>query len=78
VIFFRSSVKSVWEHLVQLERGGFGIILINALDRAPAVTAKKYLADDLKTLKRSDDDTFFEKLRKEVDEDADEGDEDEE
>ena len=73
----RAELDDIGLHLVQLERGGFGIIPINALDGAVAITAKKYLADDLKKLKKSDD-AFFEKLRKEVDEDADEGGEDEE
>jgi hypothetical protein len=74
----RADLDDIGLHLVQLERGGFGIIPINALDGAVAITAKKYLADDLKKLKKNDDDAFFEKLRREVDEDADEGDEDEE
>jgi len=74
----RSELDDIGIHLVQLERGGFGIIPINALDGAPAITAKKYLADDLKKLKKSDDDAFFGKLRREVDEDTEEGDEGEE
>lgn len=74
----RAELDDIGLHLVQLERGGFGIIPINALDGAVAITAKKYLADDLKKLKKSDGDAFFEKLRREVDEDADEGDENEE
>jgi hypothetical protein len=32
------------------------------------------LADDLKKLKKSDDDVFFKQLRREIDEDADEND----
>jgi hypothetical protein len=74
----RAELDDIGLHLVQLERGGFGIIPINALDGAVAITAKKYLSDDLRKLKKSDDDAFFEKLRREVDEDADEGDEGEE
>ena len=74
----RAELDDIGLHLVQLERGGFGIIPINALDGAVAITAKKYLAEDLKRLKKGVDDAFFEKLRKEVDEDADEGDEGEE
>jgi hypothetical protein len=74
----RAELDDIGLHLVQLERGGFGIIPITALDGAVAITAKKYLADDLKKLKKSDDDSFFEKLRREVDDDADEGDEGEE
>jgi len=74
----RSELDDIGIHLVQLERGGFGIIPINALDGAPTITAKKYLADDLKKLSKSDDAALFAKLRKEVDEDTDEGDESEE
>jgi hypothetical protein len=70
----RAELDDIGIHLVQLERGGFGVIPINALDGAPAITAKKYLADELKKLKKGDDDAFFEKLRNEVDEDGDEGD----
>jgi len=70
----RAELDDIGIHLVQLERGGFGVIPINALDGAPAITAKKYLADELKKLKKGDDDALFEKLRNEVDEDGDEGD----
>ena len=70
----RSELDDLGIHLVQLERGGFGVIPINALNGAPAITAKKYLVDELKKLKKNDDDGFFEKLRAEVDEDADESD----
>ena len=74
----RSELDDIGIHIVQLERGGFGIIPINALDGAPAITAKKYLGHDLKKLKKSDGDAFFGKLRREVEEDADEADEGEE
>jgi hypothetical protein len=74
----RSELDDIGLHLVQLERGGFGILPINALDGAPAITAKKYLGDDLKKLKKSDGDALFGKLRREVEEDADEADEGEE
>lgn len=65
-------------HLVQLQRGGFGVIPINALDGAPTITAKKYLSDELKRLKKGDDAGFFEKLRTEVEEDAGDGDDSDE
>jgi hypothetical protein len=71
----RADLDDIGIHLVELGRGGFGIIPINALDGAPAITAKKYMPDELRKLKKGDDDIFFEKLRNEVDEDADEGDE---
>jgi hypothetical protein len=37
--------------LIELERGGFGIIPVSALNGAPPVTAKKYLMQDLKRLR---------------------------
>jgi hypothetical protein len=74
----RSELDDIGIHLVQLERGGFGIIPINALDGAPAITAKKYLGDDLKKLTKSDGEVLFGELRREVEEDADEADEGEE
>jgi hypothetical protein len=74
----RAELDDIGIHLVQLERGGFGVIPINALDGAPAITAKRYLADELNKLKKTDDEAFFDKLRREVNEDADENDEDDE
>jgi len=74
----RSELDDLGIHLIQLERGGFGVIPITALDGAPAITAKKYLADERKKLKHGDDDAFFSKLRREVDEDGDEGDDSDE
>jgi hypothetical protein len=71
----RAELDDIGIHLVQLERGGFGVIPINALDGAPAITAKRYLADELNKLKKTDDEAFFDKLRREVNEDADENDE---
>jgi hypothetical protein len=69
----RAELDDIGIHLVQLERGGFGVIPINALDGAPAITAKKYLPEELKKLKKGADDAFFQKLRIEVNEDAEEG-----
>jgi hypothetical protein len=74
----RAELDDMGIHLVQLERGGFGIIPINALDGAPAITAKKYLPDELKKLKKGADEAFFGKLRNEVNEDGEEGDESDE
>ncbi len=56
--------------LLELERGGFGIIPISALDGAPAITAKKYLAGDLTGLKRGKID--FEDIRRDLELDAEE------
>lgn len=71
----RDELDDIGIHIVELERGGFGIIPINALDGAPPVTAKKYLAEELKKLKKGADEAFFEKLRSEVYESSEEGDE---
>ncbi len=61
-------------HLVELERGGFGVIPINALDGAPAITARKYLQDEMEKLRKGEE-RVFDKLRIEVNEDAESGDE---
>ena len=74
----RTELDDIGIHLVQLERGGFGVIPITALDGAPAITAKKYLSDELRKLKKGPDEAIFEKLRREVSDGADEGDESDE
>ena len=71
----RSELDDFGIHLVDLERGGFGIIPVSALNGAPAITARKFLADELKKLKHGDEDRLFATLRNEVEEDAGEGDE---
>ena len=38
--------------LIELDRGGYGLIRSRALDGAPTITAKKYLVEDLKKLKQ--------------------------
>lgn len=70
----RAELDDIGIHLVELERGGFGVIPIDALNGAPAITAKKYLPEEMKRL-RNDDGRLFEKLRMEVEEDAEAGDE---
>ena len=49
----RAELDDIGIHLVQLGRGGFGIIPIDALDGAPAITAKKYMADELGNSKKA-------------------------
>jgi len=39
-------------HMVELQRGGFGMISISALSGAPTILAKRYLSDDLQKLKQ--------------------------
>ena len=53
--------------LVELDRGGFGLIPSSLLDGAPAITAKKYLTTDLGKLRQGS--TDFDDIRKELDED---------
>ncbi len=59
--------------ILELERGGFGLIPISALDGAPAITAKKFLRDDLKKLRNGDID--FDDIQEELEIDADNYDE---
>ena len=42
--------------LIELERGGFGLIHVSTLNGAPSITAKKYLKDDLKRIRRKESD----------------------
>jgi hypothetical protein len=71
----RAELDDIGIHLVELERGGFGVIPINALDGAPAITAKKFMPDELKRLKKGADESLFDRLRREVNDNSDEGDE---
>lgn len=50
--------------LMELDRGGFGLIRYAALDGAPAITAKRYFADELQRIRREKLD--FEKYRREL------------
>ena len=60
--------------LVELERGGFGLIPTSALNGAPAITASKFLKDDLKKLRKQqiDFDDILDELDTDVDTDDDE------
>lgn len=60
--------------LIELERGGFGLIPASALNGAPSVTAKKYLIEDLKKLRsgKLTFDDILNELAPEVDADDDE------
>jgi hypothetical protein len=50
--------------LVELERGGYGVMASAALEGAPAITAKKYLKEDLERLKNQE--TNFDDIRDEL------------
>src|ERR1700722_17204965 len=52
-------------HMVELERGGVGLIPISALDGAPAILAKNYLSEDLKQLRQGGEKVFA-KLKAEI------------
>ena len=54
--------------MVELDRGGYGLIPSTALDGAPAITAKKHLPDELKQLKQGKLD--FDEVRAEVEEEG--------
>src|SRR5699024_10645354 len=53
--------------LVELDRGGYGLIPSSMLDDAPAITAKKYLAQDLEKLRQKK--ISFDDIREELDKD---------
>ena len=66
-------------HMVELERGGYGMIFTSALDGANVVLAKNHILDELRQLKRLhglEREEFFETLRNELGapDDTDEGD----
>jgi hypothetical protein len=76
----RGALDDFGIHMIELERGGFGLIPVSALDGAQAILAKNYISDDLKTLRQheklSRQDKVFTNFKEEVtgDEEA-EGDE---
>jgi hypothetical protein len=45
----RGALDDFGIHIIELERGGFGLIPVSALDGAQAILAKNYISDDLKT-----------------------------
>jgi hypothetical protein len=61
--------------MVELDRGGYGLIPSTALNGAPAITAKKHLPDELKQLKKGKLD--FDEVRAEVEEAGQEENDDE-
>jgi hypothetical protein len=70
-----NALDDVGIHMVELERGGFGLIPISALDGAQAILAKNYIGDDLKTLRQQEksnqQEEVFARFRAEVTEDED-------
>ena len=47
-----SAVDDLGLHLIPLERGGFGLIPISALDGAPPILSKQFITKELRELKR--------------------------
>lgn len=68
----RSELDDLGIHLVQLDIGGFGAIRIDALNGAQRIKAQEYLADDLKKLRKGDEEKFFIALRDELEKIAEE------
>lgn len=66
----RGALDDFGIHMIELERGGFGLIPVSALDGAQAILAKNYISDDLKTLRQQEklsrQEKVFTKLKEEV------------
>ena len=60
-----SALDDLGVHMVELARGGFGLIPISALDGAPSILAKNYLTEDLKQVRQSGEKAFA-KLKAEI------------
>jgi len=56
--------------LVELQRGGFGLLSISSLSGAPTILAKQYLGEDLSRLR--EDPAAISDFRAEVEQDVDE------
>lgn len=65
-----SALDDLGIHMIELDRGGFGLIPISALDGAQVILAKNYISDDLKTLRQQEgsnrQETAFARFRAEV------------
>lgn len=73
---FSIELEDLGLFLLELERGGFGLIPISALDGAPAITAKKFLRDDLRKLRNNEID--FDDIQEELETNLDIYDEEDE
>lgn len=74
-ILLRFGREPAFVQMIELERGGFGLIPNNALDGAQAILAKKHISEALDTLKRlektNDQGKAFAKFRDEIAQDED-------
>lgn len=52
--------------LLELERGGYGMMYASTLEGAVPITAKKYLKDDLPRLGKNGDQGLFDEIREDV------------
>ena len=58
----RAALDDFGLHMIELERGGFGLIPVSALDGAQAILAKNYISNELKALKQQEKQNKSEKL----------------
>ena len=50
----RAALDDFGLHMIELERGGFGLIPVTALDGAQPILAKNFIDADLKTLRKEE------------------------
>lgn len=71
-----SHLEEIGIILSELHRGGFGMMYASLLEGAPAITAKKYMKNELVLLKnRQQGEDLFEGIRAQIEEPIDEADE---
>lgn len=63
-------------YMLELDRGGFGLIPTSALDGAPSITASKFLKEDLKKLRNNEID--FDNIEEELETISESDDDDDE
>lgn len=56
--------------MIELDRGGYGILPTSALDGAPVIQAKKFLAGELSQMRKNEE-LAFKKIRQELSIDSD-------
>jgi hypothetical protein len=62
----KAELEDIGIHLIELDRGGFGLILSSVLDGAPAITAKRFILDEIKAFDSNPEKA--EKFRREIEE----------
>jgi hypothetical protein len=61
--------------MIELERGGFGLIPVSALDGAQAILAKNYIGDELNALRQQEKQNKQEKVYTDFRDEVSEGEE---